>query len=131
MALTGDKVGIDKFVYKADAADITFNGEDIIFANSDDAAVITGIFNNTAKGSERKQGNKVHEVTFHHVGTSVLSDVETDDGNLNDFEIFQLGSASADDTWSNVNLVCTEERATIDPEGDPGGQVYRARVVAP
>ncbi|MCP9289987.1 hypothetical protein [Gracilimonas sediminicola] len=131
MALVASKIGIEKFVYKADAADITFNGEDIIFPNSDDAAVIQRIIIGTAKGSERTTGNKIHEITFQHVGTSVLSDVETDDGNLNDFEIWQLGSTSADETFSNVNLVCVEERAMVDPESeDMGGQIYRARVVS-
>ena len=34
MAITTSKIGIEKLTYNADAGLITFNGEDIIFANS-------------------------------------------------------------------------------------------------
>lgn len=129
MAIDVTKLGIEKFVYKADAGDITFNGEDVLVEDSDAAALTTTIKANTAKGTERKQGNKVNALIFKHVGTSVATSVNTDDGNLNNFEIWQLGSASADVTWANVNLIVEEEGITLDPEGTPSGIKYSARSV--
>ena len=128
MAITANKIGIEKLTYNADAGLITFNGEDIIFANSSDAYTVERIITDTAKGTERRQGNKTNLIEFFHVGASQLSAVDADEGNINTMSIFQLGSNSADDTF-DCNLVVVSERATVDPSGDQSGILYRAKLV--
>lgn len=132
MAINASKIGIQKFVYKAGAGDVTFEGEDVLIEESDAAALTTTLKVNTAKGTERKQGNKVNALIFKETGSTSSANaaaVETDDGNLNNFEIWQLGSSSADVTWANINLIVEEEAVTLDPEGNPSGFKFSARSV--
>ena len=127
MAFTTTKHGIEQLVYSADAGDVTFNGEDILLDNTT-AATIERILQNTAKGTERKQGNKKFSFEFMHTGSTAASNmaaVETDEGNLNNFAFWQESSISADHTESDVNLVVVREEYSADPEGI-SGVVYRA-----
>lgn len=129
MAVTASKIGIEKLTYDTTSGvTLTFNGHDIIFANSSDAYTVERIITDTAKGTERRQGNKTHLIEFFHVGTSHVSAVDADEGNINTMSIFQLGSTNADDTF-DCNLVVVSERATVDPASDPSGVLYRAKLV--
>lgn len=128
MPFTSTKHGIEQLVYAADAGDVTFNGEDILLDNTSEMT-IERILQNTAKGTERKQGNKIFQFEFMHTGSSAATNmaaVETDEGNLNDFEVWQNGSSSADHTESDVNLVVVREVYATDPEG-VSGVIYRAK----
>jgi hypothetical protein len=128
MPFSTAKHGIEQLVYSADAGDVTFNGEDILLDNTSEIT-IERILQATAKGTERKQGNKPFEFEFMHTGSSAASNmaaVETDEGNLNDFAVWQEGSGSADHTESDVNLVVVREVYAADPEG-VSGVVYRAK----
>lgn len=120
-----DKAGVEKIVYKATAGDITLNGKDM---DTDFEAMIEKITGNSAKGTLRKTGNKRVDFTFNYYDTSVRAAIEADEGDLNAVEIWQLGSASADETISDVELI-VQDQFQADPESEtPSGlqiRVYR------
>lgn len=118
--------GIEKLVYKATAGDVTINGEDL---NNEGEAVIEKLVSQTAKGTVNRTGNKRFDHTFMHKGTSVKAAIEADEGNLNDLEIWFLGSGSADHTIPSLDLIW-QDRLLFDPEAEdePGGEIRVMRV---
>lgn len=118
--------GIEKLVYKATAGDITIAGEDI---NAEGEAVIEKLVRQTAKGTISKTGNKRFDHTFMVAGTSNKSAIEADEGDLNNLEVWFLGSASADHTIPDVDLFWTD-RMIFDPESEDenGGEIRVFRV---
>lgn len=117
--------GIEKIVYQATGGDIEIAGEDL---SAEGEAVIEKLVRQSAKGTLDRTGNKQIDHTFVHAGDDVKSAIEADEGNLNSLEIWMLGSASADHTIPNLDLIWSD-RMVFDPQAeDEGGgniRVYR------
>src|SRR5699024_6595681 len=109
-----NKAGIEKLVYQATAGPIELLAQNM---GTDFEAVIEKITANTARGTLRRTGNKMVDFTFNYYDSSILSDLEADENNVNDLEIWQLGSASADGTIPDVELIA-QERIVGDPESE-------------
>jgi hypothetical protein len=118
--------GIEKLVYKAEGGDITIPGEDI---NAEGEAIIDKLVRQTAKGTIDRTGNKQFDHTFMVAGDDYKSDIEADEGNTNDLEVYYLGSTSTpDQTIPSLDLIWSD-RMNFDPsaEDENGGElrVYR------
>lgn len=111
------KTGIEKLVYKATGGDITIPGEKLA---ADAAPVIEKLTGTTARGTNRRTGNKRFDATFTYLDDDILTALEADEGNLNDLEIWMLGSIAADHTIPAIDLIATE-RIDADPESETGG----------
>lgn len=117
--------GIEKLVYNADAGAINIPGEKL---NTIAESVIEKLVRQSAKGNISRTGNKRFDETFQYIGTDIKSAIEADEGNLNDLEIWFLGSTAADHTIPALDLIWSD-RMIFDPEAeDEGGgeiRVYR------
>ncbi len=118
--------GIEKLVYKATAGDIEIPGQNL--ANEGEA-LIEKLVRESAKGTINRTGNKRFDHTFDYLGDDVKADIEADEGNLNDLEVWYLGSASADVTIPDVELMW-HDRLVFDPaaEDENGGEIRVYRV---
>ncbi|WP_441001316.1 hypothetical protein [Fodinibius sp. SL11] len=119
--------GIEKLVYKATGGDITIPGEKLA---TDIQPVIEKLIQSTARGVNRRTGNKRIDESVNYFDDDILSDLEADEGNLNDLEIYFLGNTSAtpDHTIPSMELIA-HERMNFDAEAEdePGLQldIYR------
>lgn len=109
--------GIEKLVYKADGGDVTIPGEKLA---TDVTPTIEKLIQTTAKGVNRRTGNKRFDVSINYFDDDILTDLEADEGNLNDLEVWMLGSASADHTIPSIDIIATE-RMVFDPEAEDEG----------
>lgn len=119
-----DKAGIEKMVYDATAGAVNLLAEHM---NTDFSTVIDKLTTSTARGTERPTGNKSVDFTFMYFDTSVRSAIESDEGDLNSLEIWQLGSTSADETIPDVELI-VQDSIEADPDADqPSGLEIQVR----
>lgn len=114
--------GINKLVYKATAGDINIAGEKLA---TDIQPTIEKLVQTTAKGVSRRTGNKRFDESINYFDDDILADLETDEGNLNNLEVYLLGNdtATPDHTIPEMEIIASE-RMNFDPEAeDEGGLV--------
>lgn len=124
MAIT-DKAGIEKLVWNV-SSPITLDGDELA---PEDELAIERLVQKSARGTETKQGNKRVEVEIKYRDPSIASSIETEDGNMADLEIWQLGSSSADETVPSLGIQLLREVIQMDPEAEEGShlvlKIYR------
>ena len=119
--------GIEKLIYKATGGDITIPGEKLA---TDIQPVIEKLVQSTARGVNRRTGNKRIDESVNYFDDDILSDLEADEGNLSDLEIYFLGNTGStpDHTIPEMELIASE-RMNFDAEAEdePGLelQIYR------
>lgn len=113
-----DKSGIEKLVYKATAGDITIPGEKL---EASGELIVEKLVRNTARGTIDRTGNKQVDFEIFCSDSSLLAPIESDEGNLNDIEIYQLGNATStpDKVIPSLDLI-TNEIGEFDPASDTG-----------
>lgn len=113
-----DKSGIEKLVYKATAGDITIPGEKL---EASGELIVEKLVRNTARGTIDRTGNKQVDFEIFCSDSSLLAPIESDEGNLNDIEIYQLGNTTStpDKVIPSLDLI-TNEIGEFDPASDTG-----------
>ena len=113
-----DKSGIEKLVYKATAGDITIAGEKL---EASGELIVEKLVRNTARGTIDRTGNKQVDFEIFCSDSSLLAPIESDEGNLNDIEIYQLGNTTStpDKVIPSLDLI-TNEIGEFDPASDTG-----------
>lgn len=113
-----DKSGIEKLVYKATAGDVTIAGEKL---EANGELIVEKLVRNTARGTIDRTGNKQVDFEIFCSDSSLLAPIESDEGNLNDIEIYQLGNTTStpDKVIPSLDLI-TNEIGEFDPASDTG-----------
>lgn len=113
-----DKSGIEKLVYKATAGDVTIAGEKL---EANGELIVEKLVRNTARGTIDRTGNKQVDFDIFCSDSSLLAPIESDEGNLNDIEIYQLGNTTStpDKVIPSLDLI-TNEIGEFDPASDTG-----------
>lgn len=106
-------------IYKADGGEITIASEKL---DTDVQPMIEKLVHGTARGTNKRTGNKRFDETFTYFDNDILSDLETDEGNLNNLEIYMFGNTTntPDHTVPNVDVIASE-RMVFDPEAEDEG----------